>query len=200
MLRRTDAIAVLSTVLALLAACTSVREVTLPSPAVEVSGPGSPSPTLSPYSPAPRSNDPPPSPASSPGSPSPTPGGKEGKKVSPVNLDFARLVERGYPFYAPDGPFSLAWTDDDRNVLLLSGAQPSIGTKRTSDKLSIRFSLLGVGTFISDDGGCAVTIDKANVNALQGSIRCRRWESATSEEDVISAKLRFRAGSSDWES
>ncbi len=193
MTKRTLATAAISVTVLALSACTKVETVDLPSPVVDAPS-QAPSSTPSTYSPSPKANEgsasgptdlPPKPPKADPGK-----NNAQGVVIGSDarELNFTDTIE--YPYYDRKGETSVGWMDADRNTLTLYMAKTFVGTRKTSADVSIQLDLLGAGSFVSGDGGCSVTIDKATQRSLTGSVKCLDWKSTDGKEE-ISAVIGF---------
>lgn len=73
----------------------------------------------------------------------------------------------------PPGTFTLGWTTAAAGLAL--GGTSFIGTAETSAALRLTFfvhSASGTASFVSEDGGCDVTVTTAAVTAFDGTFSC----------------------------
>lgn len=73
----------------------------------------------------------------------------------------------------PPGTFTLAWTAAAAGFAL--GGTSFVGTRTTSAALRLTFfvhSASGTASFVSDDGGCDVTVTTAEATAFDGTFSC----------------------------
>jgi hypothetical protein len=73
----------------------------------------------------------------------------------------------------PPGAFTLAWSTTAAGIAL--GGTSFVGTRPTSATLRLTFfvhSVSSTASFVSDDGGCDVTVTAASANAFDGTFSC----------------------------
>jgi hypothetical protein len=73
----------------------------------------------------------------------------------------------------PPGSMTLAWSTGAAGFAL--GGSSFVGTRPTSATLRLTFfihSASGTASFVSDDGGCDVTVTTAAANAFDGTFSC----------------------------
>jgi hypothetical protein len=94
----------------------------------------------------------------------------------------------------PPGTMAVVWTAGGTDATTVGiGGTSFTGTRPTSLTLTLTISVQtseGIGTFLSMDGECSVTIDIADADELAGSFACDDLEDPTGSAVDVSASFR----------
>jgi hypothetical protein len=181
------------------AACSQTRSLDLPSPApLQSAGPGTPTPSvMDPNSPIIEigGGEATPTPTAVPDDPPPVKPGNsraiiKGETIA-VDLEFDEV--EGYPIYEPPESASITWASEDGS-LTVGGDDLKKGTFKSSDKLSVTFTVLHGGhAFGGGEKGCEITIQKVTDKVFKGWFSCpAAIDSNTKEQVQVIASFEYK--------